>query len=65
MSKNIHSRHGENIHKMEQIPENPTAKGPYVDLLKSSRGNIPPAELKRITGKTAKRQTKRSKQTQA
>jgi hypothetical protein len=48
MPKNIHKRHGENIHKLEEIPEKPVlAKNP--DLLTSSRDNISPAQIKYIT----------------
>jgi hypothetical protein len=51
--------HGEEIHKMEQVPER---RGPSKspDLLMASKGNLPPAEVKRITHKTAKRQAKKS-----
>jgi hypothetical protein len=52
--------HGENIHRMEQVPERP-APSNSPDLLMSSKGNIPPAEIKRLTHKTAKRQTKKPK----
>jgi hypothetical protein len=53
--------HGENIHKMQQVPENPTPKGlpKSADLLKESKGNLPPAEIKRITHPTAKQQAKK------
>lgn len=55
---NRNSHHGENIHRMEQLPERPVpAKLP--DMLKVSRGNLPPAEVKRLTHKTAKGQAKK------
>jgi hypothetical protein len=58
MSKKDH-HHGENVHKMNQLPEKPaTSKSP--DLLIKTRGNIPPADLKRITHKTTKRQAKKN-----
>jgi hypothetical protein len=51
---------GENIHRMEQVPERVApAKSP--DLLVGSRGNLPPGEVKRLTHKTAKRQAKEPK----
>jgi len=56
MSKNIHKRHGENIHRMEEIPEKPVL-GNSPDVSLPYQGNIPPAQIKRLTGKTAKRQT--------
>ncbi len=41
---NKSSHHGENIHKMEQVPERPAASK-VPDMLMGSRGNIPPAKL--------------------
>jgi len=58
MSKNIHKRHGENIHKMEEIPEKPVL-GNSPDVSLPSQGNIPPAQIKRLTDKTTKRQNKK------
>ena len=47
MPKNIHRRHGENIKRMEQIPEKPTpAESP--DFKTAARGERSPAEIKRI-----------------
>jgi hypothetical protein len=58
MSKKSH--HGENSHRMEQVPERPALSN-SPDLLMASKGNIPPAEMKRLTHKTAKRQAKKTK----
>jgi hypothetical protein len=46
MPKNIHQRHGENIKKMEKIPEKPVSTG-APDLLPEA-GTRPPEEIKRI-----------------
>jgi hypothetical protein len=46
MSKNIHSRHGENIKKMAEVPERPVSVG-APDILPEA-GTRPPAEIKRI-----------------
>ena len=56
MSKNIHRRHGENIHKIERIPEKPAVSEPE-DVL-AYRGSRSPTEIKRITHASAKRRTK-------
>lgn len=57
MSKKNH-HHGENIHRMERIPERPTSKGQSksIDLLTATQGNLPPAQLKRITHQKTKHQ---------
>ena len=52
------SHHGEELHIMNQVPEGPPAKMP--DLLKTTKGNMPREQVKGITGKTPKRQAKRS-----
>jgi hypothetical protein len=43
---------------MEQVPEK-LAPSQSPDLLKSSRENLPPAEVKRITHQKAKRQAQK------
>jgi hypothetical protein len=54
MSKNIHHRHGENINKMEQIPEKPIpTESP--DLKTAARGSRSPSEIKRIRHQANKR----------
>jgi hypothetical protein len=56
------SHHGENIHKMEQVPENPSSKGQLKseDLLVGSRGNLPPTEIKRLTHPKSQQQVKKT-----
>ncbi len=57
MSKKNH-HHGEDLHRMDQVPEKPVqTRSP--DLLVRSRGNLPPAEIKRLTHPKAKRQAKK------
>jgi hypothetical protein len=50
--------HGENIHHMEQVPERRGIANSE-DLLKTSGGNRPPAEIKRLTHQKAKQQAKK------
>jgi len=45
------SHRGENIHKMEQVPEKRVMSRSQ-DLHAQSRGNMPPAQMKRLTHKT-------------
>jgi hypothetical protein len=58
MSKNIHSRHGENIKKMAEVPERPVSAG-APDILPPA-GQRPPDEVKRI-----KRQAERNRERKA
>ncbi|MGE5555468.1 MAG: hypothetical protein ACM3UY_04290 [Methanocella sp.] len=60
MSKNIHRRHGENIHRIERIPEKPAV--PESENVSASRGGRSPTEIKRIARGSAKQQGKKSKE---
>lgn len=46
MVKDVHSRHGENIKKIAEIPERPVSAG-APDILPPA-GQRPPEEIKRI-----------------